>query len=225
MTREPVDFELSAKYGCADAEYSVHKQPRSLSRKLSAWREVQVARKALMYAGEPGLVLDLPCGAGRFWPMLSEKTNRQIIAADNSVELLAVACKSHPAAVARRVKPMVTSAFSIELPDGSVDSIFNMRLLQYIPEAADRARLLKEFHRVTRDTVVLSLWVDGNYNAWKNARDARRGAVDGRHYQLRLVIPTKTIEAEFKVAGFTIQEHLDLLPMYAMRRIYILRKG
>jgi cyclopropane fatty-acyl-phospholipid synthase-like methyltransferase len=29
-------------------------------------------------------VLDLPCGAGRFWPLLAEKPNRVIIGADNS---------------------------------------------------------------------------------------------------------------------------------------------
>lgn len=38
--------------------------------------------------GEPALVLDLRCGAGRFWPLLAEKQNRVIIGADNSATAL-----------------------------------------------------------------------------------------------------------------------------------------
>ncbi len=37
---------------------------------------------------EPGLVLNLPCGAGRFWPMLAEKSNRVIIGADGSESMI-----------------------------------------------------------------------------------------------------------------------------------------
>jgi len=32
------------------------------------------------------------------------------------------------------------------------------------------------------------------------------------------------VESEFKKAGFTIQDHLDFIPLYAMWRVYVLRK-
>jgi ubiquinone/menaquinone biosynthesis C-methylase UbiE len=115
-----------------------------------------------------------------------------------------------------------TSAFAIEMPDNAVDSIFCMRLMHHIGKAEDRAVLLKEFYRVSRDSVIVSLWVDGNFKAWKRRRAER--SRPKHDYQNRFVLPVATVEAEFEQAGFRIQERLDFLPMYAMWRVYLLRK-
>lgn len=45
-----------------------------------------------------------------------------------------------------------------------------------------------------------------------------------RDYQNRFLIPAATIEKEFEQAGFRIQEQLDFIPLYAMWRVYVLRK-
>ncbi|MGE0014552.1 MAG: SAM-dependent methyltransferase, partial [Azoarcus sp.] len=88
-----------------------------------------------------------------------------------------------------------------------------------------RQELLREFHRVTRDTVILSLGVDGNYKAWKRARlERKRDRRKERGPQNRFVIPTKQIESEFRSSGFEILGHYDFLPMYAMWRTYVLRR-
>jgi ubiquinone/menaquinone biosynthesis C-methylase UbiE len=189
---------------------------------LSHWRDEQLARKALTLAGEPGLVLDLPSGAGRFWPLLAEKPNRVIIGADNSESMLKIATQSQPAEVVKRVQPLHTSAFDIALPDNAVDSIFCMRLLHHIGEAEHRLAILREFERVTRDSVIVSLWVDGNFKAWKRKRAEKARGQEG--YQNRFVLPAATVEKEFEQAGFRIQEQLDFLPLYAMWRVYVLRK-
>ncbi|SDR74428.1 class I SAM-dependent methyltransferase [Pseudomonas oryzae] len=223
---DPVDLAFSRKYDAEHAQQYFEKHQDGLARRLSHWRDVQLARRALKRAGDPGLVLDLPCGAGRFWPLLAEKANRVIIGADNSAQMLEVACASLPAEVVRRVKPLQTSAFAIDLPDNAVDSIFCMRLLHHIGEAADRALMLREFHRVSRDSVILSLWVDGNYKAWKRRRLERRRRAAGKvgDYQNRFVIARQQIEQEFHAAGFRIDGHSDFLPGYAMWRVYVLRK-
>jgi ubiquinone/menaquinone biosynthesis C-methylase UbiE len=167
---------------------------------------VQIARQALKLAGEPKQVLDLPCGAGRFWPMLAEQPNRSIIGADKSPDMVAVACQGQPRDVVARVTAMQTSAFAIDLPDNAVDSVFSMRLLHHIGQSEDRLRMLQEFHRVTRDSVIVSLWADGNYKAWRECspRKQRKHAASGS-YQNRFVIPAKTIETEFREVGFTAQ--------------------
>lgn len=181
MNNPPVDLDFSHKYDREHAEAYLKKHQDGLARKLSHRRDVQLARHALKLAGQPNLVLDLPCGAGRFWPLLAEKDNRVIIGADNSADMLAVACAGQPDGVVKRVRPLQTSAFAIDLPDSSVDNIFCMRLLHHIGEADDRRVLLREFHRVTRDSVILSLWVDGNFKAWKRRRmEARRVANGNR---------------------------------------------
>lgn len=223
----PIDLEFSHKYDSNHAQKYLHKHRDGFWRNLSHWRDEQLARRALALAGEPGLVLDLPCGAGRFWPLLAEKSNRAIIAADNSVDMLKVACAAQPADVVKRVRTLQSSAFAIELPDSSVDSIFCMRLLHHIGGSAHRLALLRECRRVTRDSLIVSLWVDGNFKAWKRKRtEQRRRLENGQDgYQNRFVLPAATVEAEFHQAGFEIQQHLDFLPLYAMWRVYVLRKS
>jgi ubiquinone/menaquinone biosynthesis C-methylase UbiE len=222
MMAGPIKLDFSEKYDDQHAQRYLRKHQQSLGRRLSHWRDEQVGRKALALAGDPGLVLDLPCGAGRFWPMLAEKPNRVIIGADNSESMIKTAMQGQPAEVVKRVQPLHTSAFDIALPDNSVDSIFCMRLLHHIGEAEHRRVILREFERVTRDSVIVSLWVDGNFKAWKRKRAERdRPSHD---YQNRFLIPAATIEKEFEQAGFRIQEQLDFIPLYAMWRVYVLRK-
>ena len=223
----PIKLEFSEKYDDQHAQEYLRKHQNNLARRLSHKRDEQLARGALAMAGEPGLVLDLPCGAGRFWPLLAEKPNRVIIGADNSASMLNVATAAQPADVVKRVRPLQTSAFAIDLPDNAVDSIFCMRLFHHIGEAAHRKAILSEFQRVSRDSVIISLWVDGNIKAWRRKRlEARRnnGQADGS-YQNRFVLPAATVEQEFEAAGFRIQERMDFLPFYAMWRVYVLRKG
>lgn len=126
----------------------------------------------------------------------------------------------------KRVRALQTSAFAIDLPDNAVDCIFSMRLLHHIGEVEHRMALLREFQRVTRDSVIISLWVDGNFKAWKRKRMERKRLSEGGQegYQNRFVLPAATVEEEFRQAGFRVQEHLDFFPLYAMWRVYVLRK-
>ncbi|MGU9806672.1 class I SAM-dependent methyltransferase [Pseudomonas rhizophila] len=218
----PIKLDFSEKYDEKHAHQYLHKHQAGLSRRLSHRRDEQLARMALALAGDPGLVLDLPCGAGRLWSVLAEKPNRVIIGADNSEAMLKTALNAQPADVVKRVQPLHASAFDIALPDNAVDSIFCMRLLHHIGEPAHRLAILREFERVTRDSVIVSLWVDGNFKAWRRKRlEHTRGQ---KGYQNRFVLPAATVEGEFRQAGFRIQERLDFLPLYAMWRVYVLRK-
>jgi len=222
----PIELDFSRKYDFEHAQQYLHKHQDGLSRRLSHWRDVQVARRALQMADEPNLVLDLPCGAGRFWPMLCEQPNRVIFAADNSADMIATARAAQAPEVVARVTSFRTSAFAIDLGANAVDCIFCIRLLHHIESAEHRLAILREFHRVSRDTVILSLWVDGNYKAWKRQRLEARRAAQGRaaENQNRFVVARSTVEDEFRQAGFNILGHLDFLPGYAMWRTYVLRK-
>lgn len=224
--QQPIELPFSEKYNRSHADAYYEKHRAGLARRLSHARDEQLARKALNLAGDPTLVLDLPCGAGRFWPLLAEQPNRVILAADNSADMLAVARQSQPAEITRRIRTFRTSAFDIELPDRAVDCIFCMRLLHHIGESTHRIEMLNEFRRVTRDTVIVSLWVDGNYKAWKRARlEKERDRSSRRGLQNRFVIPARQVEQEFRGAGFDILGHFDFLPLYAMWRVYVLRRA
>lgn len=218
----PIELDFSRKYDRDHAYQYLHKHQDGIARRLSHWRDEQLARWALTRAGEPDLVLDLPCGAGRFWPLLAEHFSRMIFAADNSADMLAVAQSEQPPEVVARVETFQTSAFDIDMHDSAVDSIFCMRLLHHVADPQHRLAMLREFHRVTRDTLILSLWVDGNYKAWKRKRLERRRPA--KENQNRFVVPRGLVEAEFAEAGFDILGHRDFLPGYAMWRVYVLRK-
>lgn len=222
-TPKPIELDFSRKYDQEHAQQYLYKHHDGIARQLSNWRDLQVARRALKLADEPNLVLDLPCGAGRFWPMLCEQPNRVILAADNSADMLTTALAAQPSEVVARVSSFRTSAFAIDLSANAVDCIFCIRLLHHIESSEHRLTILREFHRVTRDTVIVSLWVDGNYKAWKRRRLEARRTAKGQN-QNRFVVSRSVIENEFRQAGFDIISHLDFLPGYAMWRTYVLRK-
>lgn len=224
-TEASVKLPFSEKYSRDHALHYFRKHQDGIARRLSNWRDLQIARKALRMAGQPELVLDLPCGAGRFWPVLAEHPTRVVIGADNSPAMLEVARSMQHPELVERVQTMQTSAFAIDLPDASVDSVFCMRLMHHIGETEHRQLMLREMHRVSRDTLILSLWVDGNLKAWRRRKLEERRAQRGKEaYQNRFVIPADVVEAEFLQCGWDIAAKLDFLPRYAMWRTYVLRK-
>ncbi len=218
-----IKLEFSNKYDREHSQYYYQKHREGIEPRLSHWRDVQLARKALKIAGNPELVLDLPCGAGRFWPVLAENPTRKVIGADNSADMVAVALEHCPKEIASRFTGITTSAFDIDLEASAVDSIFSMRLMHHIGKSEHRLAMLKEFHRVSRDTVIISLWVDGNYKSYKRKKSERRHPRGVN--QNRFVIPAKQIEQEFIQSGFKVLDYLDFIPYYAMWRVYVLRKA
>jgi SAM-dependent methyltransferase len=208
-------------------QHYVEPGEQGLARRLSLWRDAQLARHALRDAGEPGLVLDLPAGNGRFWPVLAEHGNRVILAADPSADMLELAESRSPDSVRKRIRTFQSSAFNIELSANAVDCIFCMRLFHHVADSERRRAILEEFHRVTRDTAIVALWVDGNVKAWRRKRQEHT-RVDAQGRPLlrnRFVVCRTDIEAEFADAGFRIVGHHDFLPGYAMWRVYVLRKN
>ena len=215
-------LSFSEKYDLNHAQVYFDKYQDGVWRRLSDWRDQQVARKALELAGNPKTVLDLPCGTGRFWSLLAEDKERKIIACDYSQDMIDIGMRHRASSITERISTLQSSAFQLDLPDGAVDNIFCIRLLHHIGDSNDRLKLLAELSRVTRSTVIISLWVDGNVKAWRRRQlEAKRPR---RHYQNRFVIPREQIEKEFEQAGFEINAHVDFLPKYAMWRTYVLKK-
>ena len=224
---KPIELDSSRSCDRQHTEPCRQKSRNGLVRKLASQREERLALQALRIAGEPNLILDLPCCTGRFLPLLTRHANRLVLAADESDERLALALAGQREEFAQRVCVLRTSVLSIDLGENAVDAIFCMRFLHQMETADSRLAVLREFHRVTRDTLIVSLCVDGNYQAWRRTRLERRRAstaTAGRR-QSRFVVRRAQIEDEFRSVGFHILSHLDLLPGIAMWRVYVLRKA
>lgn len=116
-------LEFSKKY---DADYALRylkKHQDGFWRRLSDWREHQIARKALRIAGNPREVLDMPCGAGRFWDVLTEDPHRIIYAGDFNQSMIDTGVANHHSAITDRIRFFQSSAFDLPVPDNFVDSI------------------------------------------------------------------------------------------------------
>ena len=187
------------------------------------WWARRLVRRALRLAGDPALVFDLPCGAGALWAVLAEHPYRVILAADSSADVLALALAMPvAAAIGRRLQVFQTSLFAIELSQNAVDCILCLGLLHRLAGGAQRVAVLRELHRVTRDTLIASLWVDGNYQAWRHRRTrhtAMAGSGTGD------TVARAVVEAEFRQVGFRILASLGCFPGYSMERLYVLRKN
>lgn len=83
----PPHYEFS-EYDPEHAKKYFEKHNSGFWRQLSTWREIGMARKALVLAGRPQSVLDLPCGTGRFWHMLVEEKGRKIYVGDDSQSMI-----------------------------------------------------------------------------------------------------------------------------------------
>lgn len=194
-------------------------EPPLLSR-LRQWRDEQLLRKALLHANDPGLVLDLPCDAGRFWSVLAEKDSRIIVAADQSAESIQAVCAGQNPELTRRIMPLQTPYLDIDLPDNCVDCILCIDLFTQVRDSMLRMELLQEFHRVTRQTVIVSTCTDGNLAAWQERYLPDRDAETDSY----VIIPRSRIEKEFTAAGFNILQRLDFAPLLSMQRLYVLEK-
>lgn len=211
-------LEFTAKYDADHAAQYFDKHRSGLRRRLTTWRERQLVTRALELAGNPTSVLDLPAGAGRFWPVLA-RVGRELVAFDTSIDMLRAGRAGHAGTAPGLA---AADAFRLPLADGAVDTVVCMRLLHHLPTADDRLALLRELRRVTRRRVLVSLWVDGNYQArQRQRREQRRGQ---RRYRNRICLPVAQVEAEFAAAGLRPLRHFDVLPRIAMWRLYLLSK-
>jgi ubiquinone/menaquinone biosynthesis C-methylase UbiE len=210
-----IELEFARRYDQEHARVCLQPQPRGLAGRLAFRREEQLVRNALKAAGEPGLMLDVACGAGRFWPVLAEHGNRVILASDPSQDMLDHARTHHSQPLLKRIKTFQSSAFTIGLSVNAVDCIICMQLFQHLARPEHRLAMLGEFHRVSRDTVIVAVQLVSRF-----ARQP--AAVEGTLAQT--LVNRTEVEAEFKQAGFNLLSHQDFFPGCSRMRVYVLRK-
>jgi len=144
--------------------------------------------------GVRGLVLDVPCGTGRFVPVFAARAC-DVLAGDVSTEMLALARRAAAEAGAR-CRCLALDARRLPIADAAVDLAFAMRLLHRVREPAERVAVLRELARVSRRWVLFSF-----YNRWsaRGLRDWLRGRYPG---ETRSAIRRDATEAGLRVARF-----------------------
>jgi len=208
-------------YGGGAAAAYDRRHRSSLRTRLTTRRELALLSKALSVAGPGITALDLPCGAGRFWPAFANAGVTSLIAADVSQEMLQVARTNRLSETVPR-EFLHTSALCIDLPDADVDFVACMRFLHHLALPEDRLQLLSELRRVSRRYAAVTLWVDGNFGA---LRRMRRQSIDPKPgFGRRICRPRAEAEAEFRQAGFKLVDRYDVWPWLSMWRLYLLER-
>lgn len=114
-------------------------------------REKRCLRKALAFLRLPSgsSVLDIPCGAGRIFPLLKQY-GYSATGADISASMIEEAGR------ADYDELQVASIFETGFADKEFDLVISHRLFQYFSEADDRRSALAELHRISKGPVIVS---------------------------------------------------------------------
>jgi ubiquinone/menaquinone biosynthesis C-methylase UbiE len=204
------------------AEKYFQHQTSDLRSRFRTGLERRALHRALKLAGYPQSILDLPCGAGRFWPTLAEHCHGELLAADVDANMLEVAKRELPHSLTTRFELSTTSALDIQIPDNRVDTVVSMRFFHHLARPEDRIRTLAEMRRVARRAVIVSLWTDGSLASLWQARKSRRNLINRRPgYDRRVCVPGKLFEWEAQQAGLDVIGHADVLPRIAKWRVYV----
>jgi ubiquinone/menaquinone biosynthesis C-methylase UbiE len=147
-------------------------EKRRFSGPLGRYRystEHKTVGKALEFVEQGAIIADVPCGIGRWWPMLAPKASR-IIGVDISPAMLAHARNRIPE-VSTAVELMQGEAEHIPLEDTSVDYVFSFALTKHLP-LGNQIRVIEEFARVCRHGVISTFSIINarNYHFWRKQK-------------------------------------------------------
>ena len=204
------DHEEAVRY--RDQRFARSRRGRTIERAERAWVERLLGRLDLR-----GPVLDVPCGAGRFLPILGSR-GVGVVGADVSEAMLRLACQPADQSGAagpalrgplrradRRARPAVAVRADVRrLPfaDGAFDLVFVMRLLHRVPQSEERLAVLREAARVSGRWVLFSFYDSLTpYGLWASLR--------GRH-------PGRTrrlVGREVRAAGMRVERFVRVSPL------------
>ena len=160
-------------------------------------RKVEAAERRIVEGMLLGLrlrgpVLDAPCGTGRFLPIFAA-FSREIVAADTSAEMLALA-RQESVQAGWPIAYVMADVRRLPVEDRRFELAFAMRLLHRVRGREERLDVLRELARVSRRWVLFSFY---DRRSWRGLRDRLRGRYAGE--------TPEVIEAEVAQAGMRVE--------------------
>ena len=128
-------------------------EARRFGTPLARWKhrhDEALVAALLARSGPHGSVLDLPCGTGRLFPVLSRAVPL-VLGADLALEMMQA---GRAAREARAVPLFQADALRLPLADASVDALVSLRFLFHF-ERPERVAMLREFARVAGRAVIV----------------------------------------------------------------------
>ncbi len=148
------DFYRSAQVA-EDYDFHRFSSPERQKRNVRKWAAI---RKALSLTQGVRVILDLPCGTGRFTGALARE-GYEIVGSDISMEMLQKAASLTSPTSGDGHQPNIrgylqANAEKLPLRDDSLDCVVCIRFMMHV-DPATRVRMLREFRRVSRRWVIV----------------------------------------------------------------------
>ena len=211
--------------GVADYE---KRRYRGLDQRLVDTREKHILRRILRGLKKKGgpaweregaaLILDAPCGYGRFSRLLLGAGVR-LVSSDLAFPMVERAVENRES---RRHIGGVTADFRRGLPfkSGAFEYVFSMRLFHHLHVGEDREAVLQEFARIAKEGVLLSFYrVKGLHVLQRKLRRFFR-----RTQRTIKMVPEKTFAKEAASAGLRVERVVPLFRGIHAQHIAVLKK-
>jgi ubiquinone/menaquinone biosynthesis C-methylase UbiE len=196
------------------AETYDQKRFSSLSGRIFQWSERRVLERIAQTLPAGSIVMDAPCGTGRL-STLYLSNGCTTLGADISGEMIQVA-RRRTAGWAGQVHFGRMDFVQLPLADHSVDAVFSIRFLPHFPPE-ERVRMLREFSRVSRKRVVISLSIS---NPWMRFRRRIKEWL-GHDKPVRHPVTLDSIRAELKRAGLKEVARFWTVPFLSEQVIFL----
>jgi ubiquinone/menaquinone biosynthesis C-methylase UbiE len=133
-------------------DYDFHRfsTPERQKRNARKWAAI---RKALSLTQGVRVILDLPCGTGRFTGALARE-GYEIVGSDISMEMLQKAAKVPDGRQPNIRGYLQANGEKLPLRDASLDCVVCIRFMMHV-DPVTRVRILREFNRVSRRWVIV----------------------------------------------------------------------
>ena len=176
---------------------------------------LQAALEEASALGEMDLVLDVPCGAGR-WAGLLKGAGRTYLGLDLSLPMLRI-CREREGLAGSTIQ---ASAWALPLPDGGADLTACIRLLHHVREEEEKRALLGELCRVTAKALLVT-FLDGQ--SPKQRLHRKKARILGR--PLRRPSWTRgALEKAARERGFAPVRYWSLSPWFSGQTLALLER-
>lgn len=204
------------KRSTADRYAGLYQTPSGRRRHL---REEASIAKGLSGIPAGSWVLDLPCGAGRMYPLL-KRLGYRLTEADASPYMLEHARKNAEQYPHEADEFVVVDAFNTPFEDGRFDAVVCNRLIHHFPEPQVRQQLLRELGRICKGPIVISFFSSLTTDAVKYTL---KHALTRRAAPTRKPVSPWQFAQDTRQAGLTVARWIVPLPGFSMQWYAVLR--
>ena len=187
------------------AEDYKNEYQRKLHRKISDRLERRIFKNYFEIIGRIDSLLDIPCGAGRLFPLFREYS-KNIIEADFSMPMLILSRRDNNYMANLYLR---CNALNIPFLDYSIDCVVSIRLNHHIEVVEERKKHLEECFRVAKKAVIVTWFSHYSFRALSRRIRARLGFKKREKYTLK----TSEVKKLAEVNGFKMVKAKPLTPL------------